>query len=248
MPSAYLPLLSLLGAGLMLLGWFGLASGVHMPTALDFAPGQTAAAGLLAALTGALAAAGYSWFTTRALNPLMTSRGLAAGLIVATAGAAFAPVWVFVVAGLLMGLGLPPLIYWVEQRLRLADGPGIAATYGVSAVASLLLVAVFADGRAGRGWNGVGLTAYQGITDQGVSGLVVGPGFNPDWPGQLQAQLLGAGVILVWTLAASFLLLQTIKVMSEAWARSGLEWIDPASGVDETPEQEIAATQETIGS
>lgn len=237
MPSAYLPILSVLGGGLTLLGWFGLTSGAHIPTAVDFAPGQAAVAGLLAALAGALAAAGYSWFTTSVLNPLMTARGLVAGLIVATAGAPFAPVWVFVAAGLLVGLGLPPLIYLFDRRLPLADAFGTLTTYGVSAMTSLVLVALLADGQAGQGWNGVGLTEYRGTTGQGVSGLIVASGFQPDWPNQLQAQLLGAGVILLWALLVSFLLLKTINVVNEAWSRSGLEWIAPASSLDDSSEE-----------
>ena len=71
----------------MLIGWFGLTTGIHAPTALNFVPAQAAIGGVLAALSGALTAGSYSWFTTRALNPLMVSRGFAAGLVVALAGA-----------------------------------------------------------------------------------------------------------------------------------------------------------------
>jgi ammonia channel protein AmtB len=227
MPSAYLPILSLLGGGLILLGWFGLSTGGHLPTALNFTPAQAAVNGLLAALAGALMAAGYSWFTTRAINPLMTARGLAAGLIVSVAGAPFIPTWIFVLAGLLLGLLLPSLIYLFDHRLYLADELGTLATYGLSAIASLLLVAFFADGQAGQGWNGLGLVEYIGVTGQGVTGLVVAPGLASDWPGQLQAQLLGMGVILVWTLLLSFLLFQTAIAVADAWARTGLELAEP---------------------
>jgi Amt family ammonium transporter len=227
MPSAYLPILGLLGSGLMLVGWFGLATGVHAPTALNFTPAQAAVNGLLAALAAALTAAGYSWFTTRELNPLMTARGLVAGLVVAMAGAPFGPVWLFVVAGLLMGLLVPLLIYFFNQVLRLADELGVLTTYGVSAMISLLLVAVFADGRAGQGWNGLGSTEYLGVPGQGVAGLMVAPGFVADWPGQLQAQALGMGIILIWALLLSFLLFQTVIAVTDAWARTGLELAGP---------------------
>ena len=66
-------------------------------------------------------AAGYSWLTTRKANPLMTSRGLVAGLIVAVAGAPFIPPWILVVAGFAMGLLPPLLIYLFIKILRLAD-------------------------------------------------------------------------------------------------------------------------------
>lgn len=236
MPSAYLPLLSLLGAGLTLLGWLGLSSGLHIPTAVNFAPSQAAVSGVLAGLAAALTAAGYCWFTTREFNPWMTSRGLIAGLVVAAAGGPFIPVWVVVVAGLLVGVCLPLLTYLLDERLRLADALGALTTYGLSALISLLLVAFFAGGQAGQGWNGVGLTEYRGVAGQGVTGLVAAPDFLPDWPQQLQAQLLGSGVILLWALLLSFLLFKTIAVILETWARSGLE-LAPRSAPASTPAQ-----------
>lgn len=229
MPSAYLPLLSMIGSGLLLLGWVGLSSGVHAPTALNFTPAHAAVSGLLAALAAATTAAAYSAFTTREFNPLMTSRGLVAGLILSMAAAPFAPIGVLVVAGLVMGLLLPLLIYVFDQRLPLADHLGTLTTYGVSAVFSLLLVAFLADGRAGLGWNGSGLTEFRGVTGQGVSGLVVAPGFASDWPSQLQAQLLGGGVILAWALLISIVVLQTVRTVANAWRRSGLEWTRPST-------------------
>lgn len=226
MPSAYLPILSMLGAGLIFLGWFGLATGTHSPTAIDFSPAQAAANGLLAALAAALTAAGYSWFTTREFNPLMTSRGLVAGLIVAMAGAPFIPIWLMVCSGLVIGLLLPSLIYLLDQRLPLGDEPGILATYGLSAIIGLLLVAFLADGQTGLGWNGLGPVDYRGIEGQGVSGLIVATGFAADWPGQLQAQLVGAGAILLWSLLLSVLFFNTTNVIARAWASTGLELAD----------------------
>lgn len=224
MPSVYLPILSMLGAGLLLLGWLGLTAGLHNPTAANFSPAQAGVSGLMAALGAALTAASYSWFTTRQLNPLMTARGLVAGLVVAMAGAPFVPPWVILLAGLLMGLCLPPLIYLFNQGLRLADEFGILATYGVSAILGLLLIPFFADGRAGQGWNGLGQNDFLGVAGQGVSGLLVAPGFASDWPGQLQAQLVGIGAISLWALLWGAVLCQTMTVIARAWARTGLEF------------------------
>jgi Amt family ammonium transporter len=233
MPPAYLPLLSMLGGGVMVVGWFGLSTAIHAPTALNFIPAQAATAGLLAALSGGLAAAAYSWFTTGTFQPLMTARGLVAGLIVALAGAPFVPIWWMVLAGLLMGLALPLLIYLFEQRLPLADHLGIIATYGVSAIISILLVAFGADGRMGQGWNGLGLADYRGVSGQGVSGLVVAPSFASDWPGQLQAQGLGLSVILVWSILLSFLFFLLVKWATRVRRRTASEpaVVSPAPAV-----------------
>jgi Amt family ammonium transporter len=227
MPTAYLPILSTLGAGLMLLGWFGLTAGLHNPTAVSFSPAQAGVGGLLAALGASLTAAGYSWFTTRQLNPLMTSRGLVAGLVLALAGSPFIPPWLMLMAGLGLGLVLPMLIYLFNHRLGLADGLGLLVTYGVSALFGLLLVPFFADGRTGQGWNGLEPANFLGVAGQGVSGLWVASGFAPDWPGQLQAQLVGLGAIALWAMLIGALLFQTVLVIAKAWARSGLELADP---------------------
>ncbi|MCB0213420.1 MAG: hypothetical protein KDJ52_29015 [Anaerolineae bacterium] len=230
MPSAYLPILSMLGGGLMILGWFGLAGGLHAPTALNFSAGHAAVSGLLAALAATTTTAAYSAFTTREFNPLMVGRGLVAGLVVTTAAAPFVPIWLSVVTGLVMGLLVPLLIYLLDQRLPLADHLGTVVTYGISALISLLLVAFFATGQAGQGWNGLGLTEFRGVADQGVSGLVVASSFASDWPSQLQAQLLGGGVILVWALVTAWIIFQTFIAVESAWQRSGLEW--PGSSPD----------------
>jgi Amt family ammonium transporter len=222
MPPAYLPILSMLGGGLMLLGWFGLATGIHAPTAVNFSPAQAAVNGLLGALSAALAAAGYSWFTTRELNPLMTGRGLAAGLVISMAGAPFIPAWQIVLAGLATGLLLPSLIYLFDHKLSLADRLGAVATFGLSAVVGLLLAGILADGRAGQGWNGAGPAGDLGVAGQGVSGLAVASGFAPD-PGQLHAQLVGLGAIGLWAVLVSLLLFHTVKAVATAWTRSGLE-------------------------
>ncbi|MEM7347056.1 MAG: hypothetical protein AAF485_22680 [Chloroflexota bacterium] len=226
MPSAYLPLLGFLGAIFMVGGWFGVSAGSHTPTALNFMPALAMVNGVLAALAAAFSSAAYSWFTTREFNPLMSVRGIVAGLIVATASAPFVSTWVMVLAGLLMGVLLPLLIYFFEQRLD--DSLGTLTTYGVSALISLLLLALFANGQSGQGWNNVGVDEYQGITDQGVSGLFVVAEFARDWPGQLQAQLLGIGTVAAWSLLIGFLLFQTIKTISDSWVKSGLEFTSPS--------------------
>lgn len=236
MPSAYLPLFSVLGAGFMLMGWFGLASGLHAPTASSFSPGQAAVGGVLAALAGALAAAGYSWFTTQAFNPLMTSRGLVAGLVLAAAGAPFIAPGLLMLAGLGLGLALPPLIYLFNQRLLLADELGTLPTFGISAVLGLVLVGLLADGRGGQGWNGIGLTEFHGVAGQGVSGVWVEAAFAANWPGQLQAQLVGIAAIMGLAVIGSLLLFQTIKVVLRSWADTGLELADSRKPAPQPPE------------
>jgi Amt family ammonium transporter len=244
MPPVHLPLLGLLGASLMVIGWLGTVFLTHLPTAVDTVPAAMAVNLVLGALGGALTAGLYSWFTTSHLNPLMSARGLVAGLVVAAAGAPFMPPWSALAAGLVIGLILPPLIYLFDRVLRLSDTPSTLATFGLPALLGLLLVALVASGGYGVGWNGDGQESYLGVGGQGVSGLLVAPGYASGWPGQMQAQLVGAVAIIVWSFGLSWLLMQILAGIIHAWQRSGLEFGAPPEPVgisDEAPPTQSGA-------
>jgi Amt family ammonium transporter len=181
----------------------------------------------------------------------MSARGLAAGVVVAAAGAAFIPPWSALAAGLVVGLLLPPLIFLFDRVLRLEDTGGLLGTFGLPALLGLLLPALVADGRYGQGWNAAGVASFLGVAGQGVSGLLVAPGFAADWPAQLYAQLVGAAAILVWSGGLSWLLLRGLAGLIHAWERSGLEFGAPPQPVtvDEVLElDEVEATGSSSGS
>ncbi|MEJ2558268.1 MAG: hypothetical protein P8186_19045 [Anaerolineae bacterium] len=238
MPPVHLPLLGLLGAALMLIGWMGLAFMAHLPNAVGVLPAPMAVNLVLGALGGTLTAALYSWFTTGNLNSLMSARGMAAGLVVVAAGAPFIPAWSALVAGLVVGFLLPPLIYLFSRMLRLDDTGGALATFGLPAILGLLLPALVADGRYGVGWNGTGLENFLGVAGQGVSGLLVASGFAPNWPAQIYAQLVGAISVLVWSLGLSWLLMRSLAGLIRAWERTGLEF--------GTPPEPVVADEEAL--
>ncbi|MFQ5577479.1 MAG: hypothetical protein ACE5G8_10890 [Anaerolineae bacterium] len=198
MPPAELPLLTLFGLGMVLWGWAFAANAQHIPTATAIAMPRAALNGILAAVAGSVLAVFYSHLTTTTYNTLMTVRGGLAGLALVGAAAPFIPPWQAVAAGALAGLALPALIYTVDHLLKLNDHTAGVAAFGVMGVLGWLLVALLADGSGGAGWNGVGAETYLGVPGQGVSGLVVAPHFAADWPGQLNAQLLGAAAIMAW--------------------------------------------------
>jgi Amt family ammonium transporter len=244
MPPVHLPLLGLLGAILMVVGWMGVVFMTHLPTAVGISPVPMAVNLVLSALGGALTAGLYSWFTTSHLNPLMSARGLAAGLVLAAAGGPFIPPWSALAAGLLIGLLLPPLIYLFDRVFRLDDTGSALATFGLPAILGLLLPALLADGRYGVGWNGAGVESFLGVAGQGVSGLLVAPGFAADWPGQLYAQLVGTAAIFAWSFGLSWLLLQLLAGLIHAWERTGLEFGAPPEPV--TIDEDVLLSQDEI--
>jgi Amt family ammonium transporter len=248
MPPVHLPLLGLLGATLMMVGWMGMGFMGHLPTAVDTLSSVVATNLVLGALGGALSVGLYSWFTTSHLNPLMSARGLVAGLVVTAASAPFIPAWSALAAGLVIGFFLPLLIYLFDRVLRLDDRASALGTFGLPAILGLLLPALVANGRYGVGWNGGGEETYLDVAGQGVSGLLVANGFAADWPGQFYAQLIGAVAIFAWSFGLSWLLMQILVGIVHAWERSGLEFGAPPKPVsidDEAPATQDKAPQQT---
>ena len=220
MPPLHLPILATLGTWLCALGWIGW--GLSTPLMLASAPRVSTIEmmiGLwLAVSGGALAAGAFSWLTTGRANTLMVSRGVLGALIAAGAGVPFMPFWSALVVGAVAGLLAPLVHYAVEQWLRLDDPTAVIAAHGVPAVWGLLAVGLFADGRAGQGWNHVGASAYRGVAGQGVTGYWAATGYSGDWPAQFQSQMVGVAAIALAAFFLSWLLFAAIQVSSKAWS------------------------------
>jgi len=200
MPPASFPVLASLGALLSAVGWIalGLSNPLYAEISATLNWSLIALNALAGLAGGTLLAQIYSWFTTGRFDALMGPRGALAGLIAISAGAPFMPTWAALVTGAIAGLLLPLTIYAIDHILRLDDATAAIASYGLPGLWGLLAVALFADGRWGQNWNGVG-----GPSGSGVSGLLVAPGLRPD-SGQLGAQVWGGialfalGFVLPW--------------------------------------------------
>ena len=216
-PPVHFPLLGVLGALLLLIGWFGLVTG--KPLLLGSLPyPQLAVNVLLAACGGILMGTLYTWFVTGYPDLLMTVRSALAALVAISASCPFVPPWAALVIGGLAGLLVPLTIYLLRVKFRLEDPTGAVAVHGFAGLWGLLAVGIFADGASGQGWNGVGVGAYLDVAGQGVSGLLVSSGFQPDWPQQLYAQVLGIVVLLLLGLALPWLVLRGLKSLALRFA------------------------------
>lgn len=195
MPAAYLPVLSLLGLGLVLWSWAFAANGQHIPTATDLAIPRAALNGFLGAFAGLVVAGLYSQFTTTKIDVLMTARGAIAGLAITAAGAALMLPWHAVLLGAIAGALLPPLVYFVDRQLGLADTTAAGTMLGAMGVLGWLAVGLVADGSTGSNWNSVAGTIAR------------------DFPAQLNAQLLGAVTVIGWTVLVTWLTFRILKRM-----------------------------------
>jgi len=237
LPPVHLPVLAVLGAFLVVAGGMAIStanpihaqSGVISPrVALNLA---------LAASGGALLPCLYTWFTTGAADSLMAARGAAAGVLGVAAAMAFIPPWAALALGAAAGLLVPLATFLVRYVLRIEDPTGAAPVGLLGGALGILAVGLFGDGRYGQGWNGTGAETYLGVSGQGVTGLLAAPGFAPNWPGQMNAQLVGMAAIALLTVVLVGALYLVLKVLLLLWRAVGLpEEIDP-------PEQEASVTE-----
>ena len=160
---------------------------------------------LLFAAAGALAPLLYTWFVTGGSDPVLTARGMAAGAVAGLAAGPFVQPWAAVFIGLLAGASVPFITYLLDSVLPLDDVTGSIIVSGLPAIIGLLLVGFLADGAVGSGWNVTGADNYMGVTGQGVSGLLAGADYQRDFPGQLQAQLIGVLALGLWGFLTGYL-------------------------------------------
>jgi len=59
----------------------------------------------------------------------------------------------------------------------------------------------------------VGPTEYLGVAGQGVAGWLSAPGFNPDFPGQLSAQLVGIAALILFALVFPWLVFKALHLL-----------------------------------
>jgi len=217
LPPVHLPVLAALGAFLFVVGGAGLALANPIHTQAGAIEPRVAVNLALAAAGGAILPCLYTWFTTGAADSLMAARGAVAGVLSVAAAMAFIPPWAALLLGAAAGLLVPLVTFLVHYVLRVDDPTGAVPLGLVGGLLGVLAVGLFGDGLVGQGWNGIGTTAYLGVTGQGVTGFAPAPGLAPDWPGQINAQLIGLAAIAGLTVALVGALFLVLKVLLLLW-------------------------------
>ncbi|RLT42984.1 MAG: hypothetical protein DWI57_05005 [Chloroflexi bacterium] len=241
LPTAHLPVLAVLGALLLpvgVLGW-SWSNPIQAGIIGELGPLRGSVNSLLFVISGSLIPVLYTWFVTGESDPLMAARGMAAGAIAGLGAGPFVTPTASLLVGLLAGGTVPFVTFVVNRLLRLNDKAGIVSMTAIPALLGLISVGLFADGAVGAGWQNTGAGSYLGVTGQGVTGLVAAAGFVADFPGQLQAQVIGAVALLVW----GFVLGSLICVPLAALAHG----IALATGAEQTGEQEFGGSRSTAG-
>jgi Amt family ammonium transporter len=217
LPPVHLPVLAVLGAVLVVVGTMALAAANPIHTQSGVITPLAGVNLALAAAGGALLPCLYTWFTTGAADSLMAARGAAAGVLSVAAAMAFIPPWAALALGTAAGLLVPLVTFLVHHVARIKDPTGAVPVGLLGGVLGVLAVGFFADGRAGLGWNGIGTDSYLGVAGQGITGFFPAFGFAPDWPGQINAQLVGLAAIAGLTVALVGGLFLILKVLLLLW-------------------------------
>lgn len=149
--------LTMVGAGLLWVGWFGFNAGSAV--AADGRAGLAMLVTHLAAAAGALSWMIGEWTTRRSPSLLGLCSGLVAGLVAITPAAGFVTPPAAVAIGLIAGLAC----YWgataLKRVLRADDSLDVFGVHGIGGIVGALLTGVFADSRISGGSGHLGVQA-----------------------------------------------------------------------------------------
>jgi Amt family ammonium transporter len=198
------PALTMAGAGLLWVGWFGFNGGSAL------AAGDGAASAIIATHAAACTAA-LAWLAIERVSvgkptTVGFATGAVAGLATVTPAAGYISPGAAIVLGILAAAFCYPMIQVIKQKLKIDDSLDVFAVHGVGGITGSILLAVFISPSLG----GVGYAEGMGMGSQ------------------LGAQLLGVGVVALWSAVASAILAVMVSIVlpmrvSDDAEREGLD-------------------------
>ncbi len=197
-PTPHNLVLSVVGAALLWVGWFGFNAGSAL-AANDLAASAFAATHFAAA-AAALAWAGMEWIQRGKPSALGTISGLVAGLVAITPASGF----VTIPSALIIGLAAGVVCYLAVTKLKIIlgydDSLDAFGVHGVGGTLGALLTGVFASGSVNKAI----LDTFK-VGDKPVS--LEGGG------GQLVNQAMAAGLTIVLSLVGTFVILKVVDAL-----------------------------------
>jgi Amt family ammonium transporter len=86
------------------------------------------------------------WFRTKKPDPSMMCNGMLAGLVAITAPCAYVNSVSACIIGLVAGILVVEVVFFVERKLKIDDPVGAIAVHGSNGLWGILSVGLFADG------------------------------------------------------------------------------------------------------
>ena len=198
------PSLTMAGAALLWMGWFGFNGGSAL------AANDDAAAAIINTHVAASAAAMVWLLIERLTVGKPTSVGFATGAIAGLATVTPAAGFISPAAAILLGAAgasvCYPMIQLVKHRLQIDDSLDVFAVHGVGGIVGSILLAVFLS------------------ADLGGTGYADGQ----TMAGQVAAQVIGVAIVAIWSAVVSAILALAVSVIlpmrvSEDEEREGLD-------------------------
>jgi Amt family ammonium transporter len=179
--------LTLIGASLLWVGWFGFNAGSAL--AADGRAGMAMLVTQIATAGAAVAWMLVEWLTKGKPSVLGIASGAVGGLVAITPASGFVLPGGALVIGLAAGVACYWGATWLKNALGYDDSLDVFGVHGIGGIVGALLTGVFAAAAVG-----------------GTPGLLEGN------PGQVLTQLWGILVTIVWCGVASFVLLKLIDL------------------------------------
>jgi Amt family ammonium transporter len=180
--------LSLIGASLLWVGWFGFNAGSAV--AANDSAGMAMAVTQIATAAAALAWMFGEWATLGKPSILGIISGAIAGLVAITPASGFVGPTGALVIGIAAGLICLWAVAWLKPRLGFDDSLDVFGVHAVGGIVGAVLTGVFAVEAIG-----------------GTAGMLEGNG------GQVLTQIYGIVATIVWTAVASFVILKVIDLI-----------------------------------
>jgi len=183
--------LSVIGASLLWVGWFGFNAGSAVTA--GFGAGMAMLATQIAAAAAALAWMFAEWAMRGKPSILGIISGAVAGLVAITPAAGFVGPGAAIIIGLVSGV----ICFWSATSLKNAlgydDSLDAFGVHGVGGIVGAILTGVFAS------------SAISGVPEK--AGLLDGNG------GQVLLQLYGVAVTVVYTAVVTFIILKVVDLI-----------------------------------
>ena len=180
--------LSVIGASLLWVGWFGFNAGSAV--AANGTAGMAMAVTQIAAAAAALSWMFIEWLTRGKPSVLGIISGAVAGLVAITPASGFVNPAGALVIGIAAGIACYWGATWLKHKLGYDDSLDAFGVHGVGGIVGALLTGVFASEAIG-----------------GTPGLIEGN------PGQVWTQLVGIGATIAWSGVATFVILKVVQLI-----------------------------------
>jgi len=184
--------MTLAGAGMLWVGWFGFNGGSALASNGDAAMAMLVTH--ISAATGAMTWLVREWIRFGKPSALGAVTGMVAGLGTITPASGFVGPGVALVIGFLAGLICFSATNYLKQVLKIDDSLDVFPVHGVGGILGTLLAGVFSATSLGV-FSGYGFNTAQGIHTLG---------------GQLYVQFIGVIATIAFTAVVSFLILKLV--------------------------------------